>query len=179
MSPPNFNKSGISAIAIASVAVLTGIGIFIFLMMLLPDKPGEPSLWRNVPPDLEEMDCSRGGVIKSTQDINKDFEVLLVHNANEEDDVSWGALAHKQDNFKIGTYVQICYVEVLNGSRGRNYSMVGLAKRDEHTKYPFDSELEKLGQCQEDLESAESELSECNAHVSTLLKAVEQAKEAK
>jgi len=137
---------------------LTLIGL-ISLLVGLRHKPGpEPDLWRPIPHDLERMDCSRGGIIKSIQEINQDFEVLLVHCADDPDDVNWGALANKQDNFKIGSYVQICYVDVLNASRGRTYNMVGLAKRDQYTKYPFDSELEKYEQCEKDLEQCNKDL---------------------
>lgn len=125
------------------------------------NSSSSPAHWRNSPADLKEMDCSRGGVIKSTMDINEDFEVLLVHNANDPDDVSWGALAHKQDNFKPGNYVQICYIDVLIGSRSRTYNMVGLAKRDDHTKYPLDSELEQYEQCREDLKECDKIIDQC------------------
>lgn len=97
--------------------------------------------------------------------------VMLLVDANEDSPMAYnGALAQKQDNFKIGDRVEICYTYVLLvHSQSPSFSYIGFARKLPDSSYE-PSDLEKYEQFQD-------ELKECNEHTSTLIKAMQTSKE--
>ncbi len=125
-----------------------------------PPKPEEIELERDISDD--ETKCREGFIVK-IEGITYDYMVVLVQEQNS--NLYWTALAHSQENFRVGDRIETCYHEVLTNPHSKKFVTIGIAKRSVTSRYEL-SELEKL-------EKREEELRDCNDHVSTLIKAIE------
>lgn len=121
----------------------------------------EADLYLNSPPDLTSMNCDREGVITRTEPLGDgEYDVVLVHTEGEDDDVQYGALAHKQNRFQVGDRVKICHLEILRQTRGRQYNPLSLAKRIKGEAYN-QSWLDQLCECEDGLEQVDQDLEIC------------------